>query len=117
MSAADIDNYLAALDEPQRSTLAEVRRRILTVLPDAEQGLGYGAPVFRVGGTAIAGFAAYAAHLSYLPHSGTVLATLGDAVDGYRTSKGALKFAIDTPLPLDLVRALVSARLAEAGLA
>jgi uncharacterized protein YdhG (YjbR/CyaY superfamily) len=113
MSAEEIDDYLAALEEVPRSTLNALRATIRSVVPDAEEGLGYGAPVFRLNGTAVAGFAAYARHLSYLPHSGTVLATMGSEVDGYACSKGALKFALDTPLPEPLVRSLIQARIAE----
>jgi uncharacterized protein YdhG (YjbR/CyaY superfamily) len=113
----EIDAYLASLDEPKRSTLEAVRRSVLDVVPDAEDGLAYGAPAFRLQGRTVAGFAAYTNHLSYLPHSGSVLAGLGDAVAGYRCSKGALRFAVDTPLPPDLVATLVNARLDELGLA
>jgi uncharacterized protein YdhG (YjbR/CyaY superfamily) len=38
---------------------------------------------------------------------------LGDEVAGYETSKGALKFAIDKPLPKRLVEKLIAARLRE----
>ena len=116
MSKQEVDAYVSALEEPKRSTLAEMRVRILEVVPDAEQGLSYGVPAFKVGRKAVAGLAASKAHLSYLPHSGTVLAALGDAVAGYETSKGALKFAVDTPLPRRLVNRLVRARLEELGL-
>jgi uncharacterized protein YdhG (YjbR/CyaY superfamily) len=74
-------------------------------------------PAFRVQGKLVAGFAAAKAHLSYLPHSGSVLAELGDEVGAYETSKGALKFAVDSPLPKPLVAKLVAARLRELGLA
>ena len=56
----------------------------------------------------MAGFAAHKNHVSYLPHSGSVLAELGDAVAGYEASKGALKFAIDQPLPKQLVVTLIA---------
>jgi uncharacterized protein YdhG (YjbR/CyaY superfamily) len=115
MSAAEIDDYLASLDEPKRTTLEALRRSILEVVPHAEQGLAYGLPAFKVGGKTVAGFAAHKKHLSYLPHSGSVLAGLADAVAGYETSKGALRFDVATPLPDDLVRALVSARLDQLG--
>ncbi len=62
----------------------------------------------------IAGFSASAKHLSYLPHSGDVLAGLGDAVAGHPTSKGARRFPLDEPLPEALVAHLVDARRAEA---
>ena len=62
----------------------------------------------------IAGFAAFKNHLSYLPHSGSVLAALPDDVAGYVTSKGALQFPIDRPLPIPLVKKLIAARMKEA---
>jgi len=116
MGHEEIDTYVAALDEPKRSTLEALRRTILDVIPDAEQGISYGTPAFKVQGKAVAGFAAFKGHLSYLPHSGSVLAALGDEVDGYETSKGSLKFAIDQPLPNALVEKLIRARMAELGL-
>jgi uncharacterized protein YdhG (YjbR/CyaY superfamily) len=109
-----IDDYLARLPEPQRTTLAVLRARILEVVPGAEQTLAYGAPAFKVGGKTFAGFAAFKTHLSYLPHSGSVL----DSIDTeeYETSKGALKFPLDAPLSPDLIRRLVTARMAELSL-
>jgi uncharacterized protein YdhG (YjbR/CyaY superfamily) len=116
MSAADIDDYLAAVGEPKRSTLEALRRSILEVVPDAEQCLSYGMPAFKVQGKTIAGFAAFTDHLSYLPHSGSVLGELGEEVAGYRMTKGSLHFAIDQPLPGDLVRKLVETKLRQLGL-
>lgn len=113
MGSADVDEYLATVDEPGRSTLEAVRAVLLRLLPDADEGLAYGAPAYRVDGKVIAGFAAAKQHLSYLPHSGEVLAGMGDAVADYATSKGALRFPLDEPLPEALVEQLVAARQAE----
>jgi uncharacterized protein YdhG (YjbR/CyaY superfamily) len=116
MSQQQIDAYLAGLDEPKQSTLERLRRSIMEVVPEAEQGLAYGVPAFKVDGKTVAGFAAFKSHLSYLPHSGSVLAELGDDVAAYETSKGSLKFAVDQPLPKRLVKKLVTTRLRELGL-
>jgi uncharacterized protein YdhG (YjbR/CyaY superfamily) len=113
MSSAEIDAYLQALDEPRRSTLEKVRATILSIIPEAEQGLSYGAPVFKVDGKAVAGFAAFTKHLTYAPHSGTVTAKLPDELAGYVVSKGSFQFAVDTPLPKKLVKRLVEVRLDE----
>jgi uncharacterized protein YdhG (YjbR/CyaY superfamily) len=116
MSSDEVDEYLDALDEPKRSTLATLRRLIAAEIPEAEEGLSYGAPVFRIGGKPIAGFSAAKHHLSYLPHSGSILGSLAaDQLQGFTASKGALKMAVDTPLPAELVRTLVALRRAEAG--
>jgi uncharacterized protein YdhG (YjbR/CyaY superfamily) len=116
MAAADIDAYLAEVDEPKRSTLEALRRTILELRPGAEQTIAYGTPTFKVNGKAIAGFAAFKHHLSYLPHSSNVLSELQDELADYQTSKGALRFAIDVPLPKALVEKLIDARLRELGL-
>jgi uncharacterized protein YdhG (YjbR/CyaY superfamily) len=113
MASKEVDEYLAGLPEADRVALEALRRTILAVVPDAEEGISYGSPSFKVGGKAVAGFAAYKNHLSYLPHSGSVLATMADDVAGYKTSKGALQFTNDTPLPKALVAKLIAARRAE----
>jgi uncharacterized protein YdhG (YjbR/CyaY superfamily) len=112
VSAGDIDAYLAEVEEPKRSTLEALRRSILAVVPDAEQCISYGMPAFRVDGKVVAGFAAFKHHLSYLPHDGHVLADLGDELTAYEKTPGSLHFPVDQPLPDDLVRRLVEARLA-----
>jgi uncharacterized protein YdhG (YjbR/CyaY superfamily) len=111
MSAADIDQYLAGIDEPKRATLEALRQSIVDVVPDAEQCISYGMPAFKLQGKTVAGFAAFKHHLSYLPHSGSVLVALADDLAGYEMTKGSLHFAIDRPLPKRLVKKLVKTRL------
>lgn len=113
MSSAEVDTYLEGLEEPKRSTLEALRQTILSLIPDAEQGLSYGVPVFRLHGENIAGFSAAKAHLSYLPHSGTVIAKIANDLSAYKTTKGAVQFATDQPLPKKVVRLLIDTRKAE----
>jgi len=114
VSAEEIDRYLDGLEEPKRSTLARLRQTILDVLPEAEQGISYGVPAFKVGGKTIAGFAAFKNHLSYLPHSGSVFPRLKEELKGYSTSSGALRFDTAKPLPAALVEKLIAVRLEQA---
>lgn len=107
MSIAEVDAYLAGVAEPGRSTLEALRASILRVVPDAEQVISYGMPGFKVEGRVLAGFAANKNSLSYYPYSGQVLTMAGEAVAGYSGTKGALHFALDTPLPDDLVEMLI----------
>ena len=115
MTTADIDSYLAALDEPGRTTLTELRRAILAALPNAEECISYGMPAFKVEGKTVAGFAAFTNHLSYLPHSGSVLAAMAADLAAYEYTKGSLHFPVDQPLPSSLVNTLIATRLAEVG--
>ena len=113
MSAEEVDRYLSEIEEPKRATLQRLRQSILKVIPDAEQGISYGMPAFRVRGKVVAGFAAFKNHLTYAPHSGSVLRQLGDDLAAYSMSKGALRFPIDEPLPDELVEKLVTVRLGQ----
>jgi uncharacterized protein YdhG (YjbR/CyaY superfamily) len=116
MAPKDIDSYMASVEEPKRSTLEALRRSILDVVPDADQCISYGMPAFKVQGKTVAGFAAFKDHLSYLPHSGSVIGELGDELAGYRSTKGSLHFGIDEPLPDGLVRRLIETRMRQLSL-
>jgi uncharacterized protein YdhG (YjbR/CyaY superfamily) len=93
-----------------------MRRRILEVIPDAEQCLSYAVPAFKVQGKTVAGLAAFKNHLSYLPHSGSVLAVLARETAGYSQTGGSLHFPVDTPLPRPLVKWLLITKMREVGL-
>ena len=110
----DIDAYIAALEEPKRSTLRDLRQTIMEIAPEAEQCISYGMPAFKVRGTVVAGFAAFKNHLSYFPHSGSVLQELEEDVRLCKTSKGALQFSVDAPLPKNLVAKLIAVRISQA---
>jgi uncharacterized protein YdhG (YjbR/CyaY superfamily) len=114
VSKHEVDRYLASLDEPKRSTLEAIRQTILEIIPEADQCISYGVPAFKLEGKAVAGFAAFKNHLSYLPHSGSVFPELGDEIAQYKTSSGALQFPVDRPLPKALVRKLIAVRKRQA---
>jgi uncharacterized protein YdhG (YjbR/CyaY superfamily) len=114
MSAEDVDAYLREVKEPKRSTLQSLRRTILEILPGAEQVISYRVPAFRLDGRIVAGFAAFGNHLSYLPFSGSVLSQLEGDLANYTKTKSALHFPVDQPLPKQLVKKLIEARIREA---
>jgi uncharacterized protein YdhG (YjbR/CyaY superfamily) len=111
VSASEIDEYLRGVDEPKRATLQALRHTILEIVPEAEQGLSYRVPAFRVQGKVVAGFAAFKDHLSYLPFSGSVVGQLEDELCGYTTTKSSVHFPVDRPLPKTLVKKLIAVRL------
>jgi uncharacterized protein YdhG (YjbR/CyaY superfamily) len=113
MTAAEIDKFLKGVEEPKRSTLEEVRKRILEIVPNAEQGIKYGMPAFMIDGKCFACIAPFKNHLNYSPYSGSVLSQLEDDIKGYVVSKGSMQFAIDTPLPKALLKKLIKIRIDE----
>ena len=113
MSSAEIDAYLATLPEPKRGTLELLRKRILKVVPQAEQCISYAMPAFKIEGKVVAGFAAFKNHLAYLPHSGQTLAEISDELGDYKFTQGSLHFEIDKCLDQDLVRLLIETKMAQ----
>ncbi len=113
VSHQDVDDYLAAVPEPQRTTLEAVRATLAALLPEAEQGIAYGVPCFKVGGKGVAGFGFYKNHCTYFPMSGSITTELADQLTGFVTAKGSIRFRTDEPLPDELVARLVEARRRE----
>ena len=113
VGAGQVDEYLAALVSPQRGTLGALRETLRTILPLAHECLKYGMPAFTLDGKGVAGYAGFKDHCSYFPMSSAVLEQVGTAADRYPQSKGGLRFPVDKPLPVPLVRRLVKLRLGE----
>ena len=113
VASYEIDDYLTRLPDDQRRALDELRATILRTVPEAEQCISYKLPAFRVHGKVVAGFGAFANHLSYLPHSGSILPVFGLDASGYECTQSSLHFTPDHPLPDDLVERLLRARLEE----
>jgi uncharacterized protein YdhG (YjbR/CyaY superfamily) len=111
MSSKQVTAHLANLPQPQKSTLQELRKSILEVIPEAEEVISYGFPGYRINGKIICGFDAFKNHCSFFPHSSLVIPELEKELLNYKTSKGALQFAVDKPLPKSLVRKLIKTRM------
>jgi uncharacterized protein YdhG (YjbR/CyaY superfamily) len=107
-----IDDYLAALSDDKRAALEKLRKTIKAAAPKAEEGISYGIPAFRLNGMLV-GFGATANHCSFFLMNGATVEDFQDELKEYDTSKGAIRFPADKPLPSTLVRKLVKARLAE----
>ena len=108
-----VDEYLAEVPEPARSTLQKIRAIIRSAAPaEATEAIRYGMPAFRYRG-ALVGYAAFTKHFSFFPMSAALIDTVPEEVKGYRTSKGTIQFPMDKPLPAALVKKIVKARVAQ----
>ena len=111
--AKDVDQYLARVPEPARTTLQKVRAMIRSAAPpSATEAISYGIPAFKHNGLLVA-YAAFANHCSFFPASGSLIEEFAENLKGFPSSKGTIRFAPDKPLPAALVRKLVKARVAK----
>ena len=108
-----VEQYLAAVPEPARTTLNKIRAMIRSVAPpEATETIGYGMPTFRYKG-ALMGFAAFTNHCSLFPMNSSLIEAYKDDLKSFRTAKGTIQFPLDKPLPAALVKKLVKARVAQ----
>src|SRR5436309_16024176 len=108
-----VDEYLAGVPEPARTTLNRVRAAIRSAVPpEATEAISYRIPTFKYKGPLV-GFAAFPNHCSLFPMSPAVIEAFKSELKDFHTSKGTIRFPVDKSLPAALVKKLVKARIAE----
>lgn len=111
MSKKDVDAYISAQPEPERTLLKQMRKIILDIEPSLKQVISYGIPAFKLESDVICGIAARKSGCSFYPFSGSVLPALKSDLVKYKQTKSALHF--DTPLPKTLVQKLMTQRMVQ----
>lgn len=112
-AAKTVDEYLANLPEPARSTLTHIRAVIRSVVPkEATEVISYRIPMFKYNGMLV-GYAAFAKHCSLFPTGSGVIEKFAKELKGYKTSKGTIQFPSDKPLPDALLKKIVKQRVKE----
>lgn len=105
-----VDEYLARIPQPARSTLQKVRAAIRSAAPpEATETISYGIPALRCNGV-LMWFAAFSKHCSLFP-TASVIEKFKDELKGYTISKGTIQFPTDKPLPAALIQKMVKARV------
>ena len=108
----NIDEYLAGVPEPARSTLNKMRAAIRSALPpEATETISYRIPAFKCK-RVLVWFAAFSDHCSLFP-TASVIEGFKDELKNFSTSKGTIHFPTDKPLPIALIKRLVKSRVAQ----
>ena len=105
--------YVTRLPPAARRAMKKLRAVIRAVAPSATEDFAYGIPAFRLAGRPFIYYAAFKQHCSLYPITGRIRRAHAAALKGYATSKGTVRFPLDKPIPVGLVRRLVKARIAE----
>ena len=108
----NVDEYLARVPEPARSTLNKMRAAIRSAVPpEATETISYRIPAFKYKGVLV-WFAAFSDHCSLFP-TASIVEAFKNELKGFSTSKGTIHFPTDKPLPTALVKKMVKARVAQ----
>ena len=101
-----VDEYLTNFSGDTRKKLDEIRKTIKEMVPNAGEKISYGIPTLTLDGKYFMYFAGYAKHVSLYP------IPAGDEafhkeLKPYVAGKGTVRFPLDKPLPLPLIRKMV----------
>ena len=115
-TSPEVDAYIAAASEPQRSVMTSLRACIRDIVPEAEECISYAMPGYRLRGKVVAGFAAFKKHVGFFPHSGQVFKEIPDALAQYKVSAkgGGMHLPLDQPVPVELIAQVIDVRIHQA---
>ena len=110
-AAASVEEYIAAADPQTKKALKDIRKTIKAAAPKAEEVISYQIPGYKYHGMLVF-FAAWKSHISLYPAPWKA-ETLKKEMSAYEGSKGTIKFPLDKPMPLLLIKKMVKYRMKE----
>jgi uncharacterized protein YdhG (YjbR/CyaY superfamily) len=109
---ATIDEYIVGFPKDVQAVLEAVRQAIRESAPNSEEKISYGIPTFDLNGKHLVHFAAYKNHIGFY-HTPSGITAFKQELSKFEVSKGTIKFSLDKPVPLDLVKKIVKFRVKE----
>lgn len=106
----DVDQYINKFDKKTADQLNEIRELVASLAPSATERICMGIPTFDLNGKWLVHYAAFKKHIGFYPDPDTIAAFQND-LKPYQTSKGTVKFLLDQPLPMDLIRKMTEYRI------
>ena len=110
-SSPDIDAYIAGFPAEVQEILQKVRAVIRKAAPAAQEAMKYGIPTFVLNGNLIH-FAGFKSHIGLYPTPSGIVAFKKELA-GYASSKGAVQFPLDKPMPYTLIEKITKFRVKE----
>lgn len=106
-----VEEYLASFPEETRAILEELRQTIKQAAPKAVEVISYNMPAFKQNRVLVY-YAAAKQHIGFYP-TASPIQVFKDELAKYKTSKGAIQFPLDKPIPKALVKKIVKYRVEE----
>lgn len=104
-----VDDYIKSCPPNVQKVLREIRKTIKKAVPEAEEAFSYQIPTFRLNGNLVH-YAAFKNHIGFYPGSRAII-DFKKEIASYKSSKGAVQFPLDKPIPLSLIKKIVDYRV------
>ncbi|HET9276251.1 MAG TPA: DUF1801 domain-containing protein [Gemmatimonadales bacterium] len=111
--AETVAEYIASTPPRARRALRQLRAAIRAAAPGITERISYRIPTFDLDGRYLLYIAAFREHVSVYPVTAGMVAKHGQAIARYRAGKGTLRFPLDAPIPVGLVKQLARIRVQE----
>jgi len=108
--ANEVEKYIESFPAEIRERLTAIRNIILESAPQATERICMRMPTYDLNGKWLVHYAAFKNHIGFYPQPEGIEA-FKEKLSGYKTSKGAVQFPHNKPLPLDLIREIVMFRV------
>lgn len=108
---SSVDEYIASQVPEVKEKLQTMRQAIRKAVPLAEECISYNMPAYKQAGVLVY-FAAQKKHIGFYPTASGIKA-FADKLQVYTTSKGAIQFPLNRPIPKRLVAQITKYRLLE----
>jgi uncharacterized protein YdhG (YjbR/CyaY superfamily) len=112
-SYQSIEAYIADLPASVAVLMQSIRETVRSAAPNATEAIKYGMPTFVQQGILMS-FAAWKKHIAIYPVTAEMEAAIPELAAYETSGKGTIRFLLDQPLPIDLIRAIVAFRLNKA---
>ena len=109
---SSIDNYISQFPKETQMILEKLRELIKNLAPNAEEIISYKIPTFDINGKHLVHFAAFKKHIGFFPTPSVIIAFKNELSE-YKTSKGAIQFPFNKPIPFNLIQKIVKFRIEE----
>jgi uncharacterized protein YdhG (YjbR/CyaY superfamily) len=110
----EIETYIHTIKEKHGETaykqLCLLYQHLQQTLPEATECISYGMPCFKQDNKPVVYFAGYKGHIGFYPTAKPIV-HFKELLMSYKTSKGAIQFNINEPLPIELIKEITCFRL------
>jgi uncharacterized protein YdhG (YjbR/CyaY superfamily) len=107
----DVSEYIRAAPKNVQKKLREMRATIRKAAPGATESLKWGIPSFSYHRILVT-YAAFKHHIGFYPTSSAIRA-FAKELSNFKTAKGSIRFPLEKPLPLGLIRKITAYRVKE----
>lgn len=111
MATNNIDDYINGYPKNIQNILKQIRHTIRMVAPNAKETIKYQMPTFTMNGNLVH-FAAFKNHIGLYPTPSAIGKFKAD-LSKYQSTKGAVRFPLDKPIPYGLIKKIVRFRVKE----